>query len=62
MSGQTSSTGSVADFEKKGIQTPPAQVLEVPAVAPKHSKYSFKALWHWLGDRDVHVWIMSLGE
>lgn len=63
MSGPTSSAGSEPDYEKKGVQTPPeAQVLEVSTPALKHSKYSLRALGHWLGDRDVHVWIMSLGE
>lgn len=61
MSGNTSSTGSEADFEKKGPQAP-VQVLDVPAHELAHKKYSLKALWHWLGDRDIHVWIMSLGE
>lgn len=64
MSGLTTSVnGSEPDYEKKGAQTPPEpQVLAVPTPAPKHSKYSIKAFWHWLGDRDIHVWIMSLGE
>lgn len=61
MSGNTSSTGSEADFEKKAAQAP-TQVLDVPARELSHKKYSLKALWHWLGDRDVHIWIMSLGE
>lgn len=61
MSGNTSSTGSEADFEKTGHQAP-TQDLDVPARELSHKKYSLKALWHWLGDRDVHIWIMSLGE
>lgn len=60
MSRNASSAGSETDWEKKGAVPVEPQAVEVPA--KKHSKYSFKSFVHWLGDRDMHVWVMSLGE